>query len=125
MTSAVLEPTTLASAGLGATASIDRSRLESLLAAVQKYFDLMYDCDTSRFGEVFRPTAHLHGFRDGEMAAWSADVYKDILNKRQSPKAQHAPREDEILCVDFASPLMALVKVRVRIATSVFIDYLT
>jgi Putative lumazine-binding len=95
------------------------------MAALQKYLDLMYNCDTSRFDEVFRSTAHLHGFRDGEMKAWSAEVYRDILNNRQSPESQSAPREDEILFVDFASPTMALVKVRVRIAAWVFVDYLT
>jgi hypothetical protein len=95
------------------------------MEAVQKYFDLMYDCDTSRFDDVFRPTVHLHGFRDGEMKAWSAEVYKSILDQRQSPKSQNAPREDEILLVDFASSTQALTKVRVRISSMVFIDYLT
>jgi hypothetical protein len=69
-----------------------RSRYQSLMNALQKYLDMMYDCDTSRFDDVFRPTVHLHGFRDGEMKAWSADAYKEILNKRQSPKSQHARR---------------------------------
>jgi len=85
----------------------------------------MYNCDTSHFDEVFQPTAHLHGFRDGEMKAWSMEVYRDILNRRTSSKSQNIPREDEILLVDFASPTMALVKVRVRIAVGVFVDFLT
>ena len=97
----------------------------SLMTAVQRYLDLMYDCDTSHFDEVFQPTAHLHGFRDGEMKAWSMEVYRDILNRRTSSKSQNIPREDEILLVDFASPTMALVKVRVRIAVGVFVDFLT
>jgi hypothetical protein len=85
----------------------------------------MYDCDTSRFGEVFRPTAMLHGFRDGEMQAWPMDAYRDILNRRVSSKSQNLPREEDILLVDFPSPTMALVKVRVRIALGVFVDFLT
>jgi len=108
-----------------AGARIDDACLTSLIKAVQKYLDLMYDCDISHFDDVFLSTAHLHGFRDGEMKAWSAEVYKDILSKRQSPKSRNALREDEILSVDFASPTMALVKVRVRIAAMVFVDYLT
>jgi hypothetical protein len=86
---------------------------------------MMYGCDTSRFDDIFRSTVNLHGFRDGEMMAWSAEVYRDILNKRQSPKSQHAPREDEVLQVDFASPTLALVKVRLRVVTTKFVDYLT
>ena len=93
--------------------------------AVQRYFDLMYDCDVTRFGRVFRPTAQLHGFRQGEMMMWDAATYKDVLSKRQSPKSQNAPREEEVLLIDFASTTQALVKVRVRIGPTRFVDYLT
>jgi len=99
--------------------------MTSLIQAVQAYFDLMYDCDTSRLDDVFYRSSHLHGFRDGKMVSWSMDVYREILNKRQSPKSLNAAREDEILLVDFASPTQALVKVRVRIAAMLFVDHLT
>jgi hypothetical protein len=99
--------------------------MDGLLRAVRKYFDLMYDCDVSAFDHVFRPTSQLHGFRDGEMSMWSAGTYKDILSKRQSPKSQGSPREEQVLMMDFASPNQALVKVRVRIGATVFVDYLT
>lgn len=59
------------------------------------------------------------------MMAWSAQVYKDILDKRQSPKSLGAVRADEILLMDFASTEQALVKVRVRIAAMEFVDHLT
>jgi hypothetical protein len=100
-------------------------RLASLVQAVQTYFDLMYDCDTSRFDRVFRSTVQLHGFRDGQMMVWPARTYRDILDKRQSPKSLNAPRADEILMIDFVSDEMAFVKVRVRMAALVMVDYLT
>jgi hypothetical protein len=103
----------------------DNAALEGLLAAVQRYSDLMYDCDVSKFARVFWTTAQLHGFRDGNMTVWPYDTYKDVLSKRQSPKAQNAPREENVLLVDFASASQALVKVRVRIGAAHFIDYLT
>jgi hypothetical protein len=109
--------------GSMATPTIDP--LAPLMEAVQKYFDLMYDCDTSRFDNVFRSTAHLHGFRDGQWLAWSALTYREILDKRQSPKSLGAKRADEILLIDFASPTQAVVKVRVRIVAMVFVDHLT
>jgi hypothetical protein len=96
-----------------------------LLDAVRRYFDLMYDCDVTNFARVFRPTAQLHGFREGEMTMWDAGTYKDVLSKRQSPKSQNAPREEELLLIDFASATQALVKLRVRIGATRFIDYLT
>jgi hypothetical protein len=121
--------------GIGATLSrttgakehpmIDHSGIQGLTQAVQRYFDLMYDADTSRFDRVFRSTAQLHGFRGGEMSMWPAQTYKEILVGRQSPKSLNAPREEEILLMDFASTDQALVKVRVRINTAVFVDYLT
>lgn len=103
----------------------ENAATRNLLEAVQRYFDLMYDCDVSTFDRVFRPSAQLHGFREGEMTVWPAETYKDILSKRQSPKSQNAPREEQVLLVDFASVTQALAKVRVRIGATHFVDYLT
>jgi hypothetical protein len=48
-----------------------------------------------------------------------------VLAGRKSPKALGAPREEEVLLLDFASPTQALAKVRVRINDMVFVDYLS
>jgi hypothetical protein len=104
---------------------MSKAATTSLLEAIQRYFNLMYDCDVSIFDRVFRSTAQLHGFREGQMTMWTADAYKDILSKRQSPKSQKAPREEHILLIDFASETQALAKVKVRIGATLFIDYLT
>lgn len=103
----------------------ENAATRGLTDAVRRYFDLMYDCDVTNFAQVFRSTAQLHGFREGEMTVWDAASYKDILSKRQSPKSQGAPREEEVLLIDFASATQALVKVRVRIGAPRFVDYLT
>lgn len=71
---------------------------------------------------TLRPTTQLHGFRDREMQVWPTDVYRDILERPELPKSQNAPREDQILFVDFASPTIALIKVRVRIPAWVFLS---
>jgi len=101
------------------------SDVRGLTAAVQRYFDLMYDYDTSKFDRVFSPTSQLHGLREGKISNWPAPKYKEILAGRESPQSLKAPREEAILLMDFASPTQALVKVRVRLNTAVFIDYLT
>ena len=98
--------------------------VQTLPQAVQKYFDLMYDADVSNFDRVFRPTAQLHGLRDGRMRMLTTEAYREILAGAPSPKAQGARREEEILLLDFASPDQALAKVRVRINTIVYVDYL-
>ena len=103
----------------------DASRVQGLTQAVQRYFDLMYDSDTSRFDRVFRSSAQLHGFRDGQISMWPAQTFKEILASRPSARSVGAPREEEILMMDFASANQAVVKVRVRINTIVFVDHLT
>jgi len=104
---------------------IDHATMPALTQAVQRYFDLMYDADTTRFDRVFRPTAQLHGFRDGDMTVLTAQAYRALLDSRPSPKSLNAKREEEILLLDFASADQALVKVRVRINALVFVDHLT
>lgn len=98
---------------------------QDLGKAVQLYFDLMYDCDVAKFDRVFAPTSQLHGFREGKMTCWPAAQYKEVLAGRQSPKSTGAPREEQILLLDVASPTQALAKVRVRIGKAVFVDYLS
>lgn len=102
----------------------DHPVIEGLNQAVNRYFDLMYESDVSRFDRVFRSSAQLHGFREGQMTMWPAQRFKESLAGRPSPQSLNAPREEEILLMDFASADQALVKVRVRINTVVFVDYL-
>src|SRR5215469_7116139 len=98
-------------AGARSTASaVEHERFSSLVAATHRYFDLMYDCDVSRFDQVFAPSVQLHGYRDGQMMVWPAQTYRDILAKRQSSQSLNAPRLEEILAMDFISSTMAFTK---------------
>ena len=101
------------------------SATQELSEAVQLYLDLMYDCDVSKFDRVFCSTSQLHGFRESKMTCWPAAEYKGVLAGRRSPSVLGAPREEQILLLDFASPTQALAKVRVRINDMIFVDYLS
>jgi hypothetical protein len=103
----------------------ERANLESLQQAVRRYFDLMYDFDVASFDGVFRSTARLHGLRNGEVRMLTAEAYKEILATTPSPRSQHAPRQEEILLIDVTSGDQALAKVRVRIGSIVYVDYLS
>ena len=103
----------------------DRATYHSLLDAVERYFDLMFDSDVSHFDQVFASSAHLHGLRDDKLRSLPAQDYKTTLAAGPSPKAKNAPRLQEILFVDFASPTQAMVKVRVRIDAVQYLDYLS
>jgi Putative lumazine-binding len=102
----------------------DHAASQSLLDAVERYFDLMFDGDVSRFDDVFAPTAQLHGLRDGNLRRLSAQEFKDLLAAGPSAKSKNAPRLQELLLVDSASPTQALVKVRVRMDATQYLDYL-
>jgi hypothetical protein len=103
---------------------IDQADTAGLLQAVQRYLELMYDSDISRSDGVFYPSAQLHGFQEGQMTMWPAEKFKEVIAGRPSPKSVGAPRQEEILLLDVASATQAMVKVRVRINTIVFVDYL-
>ena len=103
----------------------DRTSYHSLLDAVERYFDLMFDSEVSRFDQVFASSAQLHGLRDQNLRVLSAQDYKNALASGPSPKSRNAPRQQEILLVDFASPTQAVVKVRVRIDTLLYLDHLS
>jgi Putative lumazine-binding len=103
----------------------NRATFLSLLEATERYFDLMFDNDVSRFDSVFSANAQLHGLPDGNLRLLPAKDYKAALASAKSPKAKNAPRQQEVLLVDFASATQALVKVRVRIDTNLYVDYLS
>jgi hypothetical protein len=103
----------------------DQPTYLSLLGAVERYFDLMFDSDVTRFNQVFASTALLHGLRDDNLRALPAQDYKMQLAAGPSPKTKNAPRFQEILLDDFASAAQAMVKVRVRIDAVQYLDYLS
>jgi hypothetical protein len=94
-------------------------------ALVERYFDLLYTNDITIFGDVFAEQAHLYGLVNGAPLVWPVAQYRDLLSRRESPKAQGAPRENEILAIDRASDTQAFAKVAVRVADVRFIDYLS
>jgi hypothetical protein len=97
----------------------------SLIAAVERYFEMMFDYDVGCFDEVFAPTAQLHGLRDGALRILTANQYRALLAAGPSPQSKNAPRHQAILLIDFASASQALVKVRVRIDATMYVDYLS
>jgi Putative lumazine-binding len=109
----------------GVTVMPDLPAFPSLLGAVERYFELMFDNDVARFDQVFAASAQLHGLRDGELRLLPARDYRTVLAAGPSPKSRNAPRLQEILLVDFASATQAMVKVRVRIDTIQYLDYLS
>jgi hypothetical protein len=103
----------------------DAMTIKSLLDAVERYFDLIFDSNVARFDEVFAKSAQLHGLRDENLRLLTSEEYKAALASNPSPKSKDAPRHQEILLIDVASSTQAIVKVRVRADTILYLDYLS
>src|ERR1700756_420239 len=94
---------------------------QTIAAAINGYFDLMYDADDNKFPEVFHDACLVHGLRDGQLAAWSASEFRDVMRNRPSPAAMKSPREQEVISIEQAVPDQAIAKVRVRIGQTGFV----
>jgi Putative lumazine-binding len=99
-------------------------QIQTIATAINGYFDLMYDADDNKFPEVFHDACLIHGLRDGQLAAWSASQFRDVMRNRPSPAAMKSPREQEIISIEQAVPDLAIAKVRVRIGQTGFVDHL-
>jgi len=101
------------------------STSSELLDAVQVYFDALYFCDTEKLNNVFHASASLFDGDDGKLFVESIASFSDDVGSRTSPASKNQAREDEILMIDWLSPLSALVKIRLRAHENVFVDHLS
>ena len=99
-------------------------QIHTIASAINGYFDLMYDADDNKFTEVFHDACLIHGLREGQLAAWSASEFRDVMRNRPSPAAMKSPREQEIISIEQTVPDLAIAKVRVRIGQTGFVDHL-
>ncbi|MEM1199769.1 MAG: nuclear transport factor 2 family protein [Pseudomonadota bacterium] len=100
------------------------SPTDDLFAAVQTYFDALYECDTQKLNAVFHPASSLFDGDEGKIFVEPIESFSDDVGGRISPASKSQAREDEILMVDWLSPLSAVVKIRLRAHQNVFVDHL-
>lgn len=98
--------------------------LTTLGAAVQQYFDALYYCDTDMLNGVFHPSSSLFDADEGKLFVESIDSFSKDVGDRESPASKSQERVDEILSIDFLSPLSATVKIRLRAHQNIFVDHL-
>lgn len=95
-----------------------------LFAAVQLYFDALYECDTQKLNTVFHSASSLFDADEGKIFVEPIESFSADVGGRISPASKDQDREDEILMVDWLSPLSAVVKIRLRAHQNVFVDHL-
>ena len=94
-------------------------------AAVNTYFDGLYEGDTDKLAQVFHPTSVLTYEQDGALKPLPRDEWLAAVKKRPSPQSQGLARSDEILQIDQSGPTTAFVKVKCAIPPRFFTDYLS
>lgn len=92
---------------------------------IQTYFDGLYHSDTNRLRQVFHPKAIYACASEGALLHLTMDDYFPIIDKRPAPASQGEPRRDEIVSIDFAGPVTALVRAHCAIGPKYFTDLLT
>lgn len=92
--------------------------------AVDLYFSALYECNLSKFDEVFHPNCSLFDAMDDTFTAMPIADYRAIVGKRASPASVGQVRDDVLISVDLLSPDIGVAKVRLRIHDKVFIDHL-
>jgi len=95
-----------------------------MLEAVQLYFDALYYCNTEKLNAVFHSTSSLFDADEGKIFVEPIESFSADVGGRVSPASKGQAREDEILMVDWLSPLSAMVKIRLRAHQNVFVDHL-
>lgn len=97
----------------------------ALLEAVQTYFDALYLCDTQKLDAVFHASSSLFDADNGTMFVEPIASFSRDVSGRVSPASKGQTRTEQILLIDWLSPLSAVVKVRLRAHESVFVDHLS
>ncbi len=97
---------------------------QELIEAVQVYFDALYYCDTKKLNAVFHSSSSLFDADQGSLFIEPIASFSDDVGSRTSPASKGQEREDEILLIDWLSPISATVKIRLRAHQNVFVDHL-
>lgn len=99
--------------------------LDSLLEAVQTYFDSLYFCDVEKLNSVFHESSSLFDADNGKVFVEPIASFMEDVSGRVSPASKNQDREEEVLMIDYLSPISAVVKIRLRAHENVFVDHLS
>lgn len=101
------------------------TELPAIEAAVQAYFDGLYEGDTEKLAGVFHARASLLIEEDGALLVTPVPDWLKRVGGRPSPISQNLARGDRILMIDRTGPVNALVKVQCQVAPKVYVDHLS
>jgi hypothetical protein len=99
--------------------------IDAIQTTLQTYFDVMYECDMTKFDEVFHPACSLFTAEGGSLVIKPYANYRQEMQVRTPPRSRGQSRALEtIVKLDMLSPEIALAQVRVQIHEKLFVDNL-
>ena len=93
--------------------------------AVDVYFRGLYACDVELLDTVFHPASSLFDVDEGVVTVDPYPVWREVVANRPSPESVGQERKDEIVATDWLSDEAAMVRVRLRVLDSIFVDQLS
>lgn len=97
----------------------------AIAALAQHYFDALYDGNADLFATLFHPAARLFCATEGDLVQMDVPQYLAVVRGRASPASRGDRRQDEIVCIDVASPTTAHLRTRELFLPKRFVDELT
>ncbi|MCZ4271529.1 nuclear transport factor 2 family protein [Maritalea porphyrae] len=97
---------------------------QDLLDAVSIYLDAIYYCDVEKLDKVFHPASSLFDADEGKIFVDPIASFRADVASRPSPASINQKRKDEIITIDWLSPISATVKLRLHAHDNVFADHL-
>ena len=100
-------------------------RSAELLESVDVYFRALYACDVELLDSVFHAASTLFDVDNGAIVVDPYPKWREVVANRASPASVGQERDEEVIVVDWLSERAAMVRVRLRVLDSIFVDQLS
>jgi len=98
--------------------------IDEIRTFLNDYFEVLQTQDMQIFDRVFHKDCVLYSEQDGATVVRPFAAYREMVQGREAPAIGNFPRSEELLLVDFLSPTMVMVKVRLRLFNNFMEDHL-
>lgn len=102
----------------------NQSIYAEITAALQAYFDGLYDGDVALMKRIFHPECRLFSAPDGAANEMDIETYYARVNERPSPRSLNQQRHDAILAISASGEGAASAVLRTARAPRLYTDFL-
>ena len=98
--------------------------LDEVRSFLDRYFEVLQTQEMALFDAVFHKDCVLYSQQDDTLVVRHFSAYRELIQGRKSAASEGFPRNEQVLMLDFLSPTMAAVKVRLRLFDNIVDDHL-